>query len=143
MMVIDATDAITGRLAAFSAKQALKGEEVVIVNAEKAVISGNAEGTVMKYAKRREMQNKADPRKSPSQSWAKRPDKLLKRIISGMLPKHSSRRKHALERIMVHMGVPKEFEGKAKPFGATSKKLFCDFISLKDICAKFGWVSKA
>jgi len=143
MMVIDAEGAIVGRLCAFASKKALNGEEVVIVNIEKAVISGNPKVTISKYAGRREMQNKSDPNKSPSQGWSKRPDKLFKRIMGGMLPKHSKRAKEALQRVMVHMGTPKEFEGKAKPFGATSKKLLCDFISLQEICAHFGWTSKA
>lgn len=41
MKVIDGTDAVLGRLASFAAKQALLGEEIVIVNCEKVIITGN------------------------------------------------------------------------------------------------------
>ena len=40
VLVIDATNKIAGRLASIVAKLLLIGEEVIILNAEKAVISG-------------------------------------------------------------------------------------------------------
>jgi len=39
-MIIDATNLIAGRLATFVAKKALLGEEIEIVNSEKAVLTG-------------------------------------------------------------------------------------------------------
>ncbi|MCX6767572.1 MAG: 50S ribosomal protein L13 [Candidatus Micrarchaeota archaeon] len=139
MIVIDADGAIAGRLAAYAVKKALTGEDVVVVNAEKAVISGNPRRTWETYWKRRTMQQKSNPEKSPSQGWAKRPDKLLKRIARGMMPKHTSRAKEALKRLMIYLGVPKEFEGKAQKFRATSEKLLCTYTTLDDICRKLGW----
>ena len=41
MKIIDASECIMGRLASSVAKTLLKGEEVHIVNAENAVISGS------------------------------------------------------------------------------------------------------
>ena len=40
MIVVDAKDSILGRVAAYVAKQALKGEEVAVVNCNKIIISG-------------------------------------------------------------------------------------------------------
>ncbi|MEK6842974.1 MAG: 50S ribosomal protein L13 [Candidatus Micrarchaeota archaeon] len=130
-MIIDGTNAIVGRLCAQVAKFALNGETVDIVNAEKAVISGNPLTTVSKYAGRREMTQKANPEQA--NKWPRRPDMLLKRIIRGMLPKHSGRGKDAQRRIKTHLGVPKEFEGKAVPFEFTSDALSGKFISLKEL----------
>ncbi|MFH1106825.1 MAG: 50S ribosomal protein L13 [Candidatus Micrarchaeota archaeon] len=132
MIVYDATDAIAGRLAAAAAKKALQGEEVAIVNAGKAMISGRTEEIVQKYARRRTQQNKGDPDKSPK--WPRRPDYLLKKIIRGMLPKHSGRGKQALRRIKAYNGVPKELEGKAQKFTATASSLQCNAISIEEIC---------
>lgn len=132
MIIYDATNAITGRLAASAAKKALQGEQVVVVNAGKAVVSGNARATVSKYYKRRLQQNKADPDKSPK--WPRRPDLLFKRIIKGMLPKKSSRRKQALSRIRAYNDVPKEFDGKAVPFPANASTLRCQTLSLEELC---------
>ncbi len=142
-IVIDAEDAVAGRLAAFAAKKTLAGEEVVIVNAEKAVVSGDPQKVFEKYWKRRQMRQKADPEKSPSQNWSRRPDKLLKRIARGMMPKHSPRTKQAMRRLMIYLGVPKEFEGTAQRFGATSKKLLCDYARLQELCARLGWAPEA
>ena len=142
MIVIDADDAIAGRLAAFVAKKTLAGEEVAVVNIEKAVLSGNPEKIAEKYAGRRTMQQKADPRKSPSQHWSRRPDKLFKRIARGMMPKHSKRAKEALGRLRAYLGVPKELEGKAQKFGSTSEKLLCGYLTLNDLCVKLGWTVK-
>ena len=40
MKIIDGTDATLGRLASYAAKQALQGEEIVVLNCEKVIITG-------------------------------------------------------------------------------------------------------
>ena len=40
---IDATDTAIGRIGTYAAQQALRGNKVFVVNAEKAIISGNKE----------------------------------------------------------------------------------------------------
>lgn len=131
MIIYDAEGAIVGRLATVVAKRALQGEEVAIVNAEKAVISGDPLKTREKYYNRRQMTNKANPEQASK--WPRRPDLLLKKIISGMLPKHSGRGKAAGERIKAYLGVPKGFEGKAQKFEFTAQGLANKFISLKEL----------
>jgi large subunit ribosomal protein L13 len=46
---IDAEGQVAGRLASRAAKEALKGRRVVIVNAEKAVITGNPSFVIKNY----------------------------------------------------------------------------------------------
>ena len=41
MKIIDGKNAVLGRLASFVAKEALKGEEIVIVNCDEIMITGN------------------------------------------------------------------------------------------------------
>ena len=45
-MVIDARDAVAGRLASRVSKELLKGKRVYVVNAEKAVVSGDPKYTM-------------------------------------------------------------------------------------------------
>jgi large subunit ribosomal protein L13 len=45
-MFIDAEDCVAGRLASVAAKELLKGSHVYIVNAEKAVVSGDPKHTI-------------------------------------------------------------------------------------------------
>lgn len=136
MKVIDADGAVAGRLAAAVAKELLNGESIVIVNSEKAVISGAPKNTFEKYYLRRSVKNKADPQKSPK--WPRRPDYLLKKIIKGMLPKKKTG-SDAEKRLKCLIGVPKEFEGKAEKITKTSSELLTRFTSLGELCNKLGW----
>lgn len=136
-IVIDATDAIAGRLAAFVAKTLLAGEQVVVVNAEKAVISGPAKRTVNVYYKRRQMTQKANPENAAK--WPRRPDMFLKRIVQGMLPKNKSRGDKALKNLRTFIGVPAEYSGKAEKFKADASRLKCKHASVQEICEALGW----
>ena len=53
-MIIDANNLILGRMATFVAKQALLGEEISIVNCEKAIMTGNKQQILAKYKKKNE-----------------------------------------------------------------------------------------
>ncbi len=139
-MIFDANGAIAGRLATIAAKTLLKGEDVVVINAEKAVISGDPAKVTQVYRARREMRMMANPEKSAK--WPRRPDALLKKIVSGMLPKHSSRGAKALKKFRAYIGVPKEFESqKTEPLKKASSALSIKSISLEKLCAELGWTS--
>jgi len=106
MMIIDAEHAILGRLATRAAKASLNGEEVIIVNAEKAVVTGKREHLFAFYLERRQRKSKVNPsRHGPK--YPRRPDALIKRTIRGMLPWHTSRGRNAYRRIKVYIGMPK------------------------------------
>jgi len=110
MRIINAEGLILGRLASKVAKMLLEGEEVVIVNAEKAVITGNREDIFAKYKQRTELRTRTNPRRGPF--YPKRSDELVRRTIRGMLPWKTDRGRKAFKRLKVYVGVPKEFEGK-------------------------------
>ncbi len=103
-MIIDAEGHILGRLSSFIAKQALMGENVIVVNAEKAVVSGKKEAVFKKYLKRLEWKNKMNYRKGPFHQ--KRPDKFVRKAIRGMLPFERLRGRDAYKKIMVYTGIP-------------------------------------
>lgn len=120
-IVIDAENAILGRLASFSAKQALLGKKVIIVNSEKAVISGNRKNINENYLKKRRFRNV----KFPSQ-----PEQILKRTIRGMLSYKLGRGELALKNIICYKGVPKEFEKEKKIKSAREKR---DLTKLEEV----------
>ncbi len=136
-ILIDANGAIAGRLASFTAKKLLQGESVSIVNAEGAIITGNPRTTTAKYAGRRRIQNKADPEKSAK--WPRRPDMLLKKIVKGMLPPQSMARKHALMRLRVYLGIPKDLEGKTFDTATAHKTVHGPHLTLKQLSTELGW----
>ncbi len=103
-MIIDANGHILGRLSAFVAKRALLGDNVIVVNAEKAVISGRKEIVIQKELEKLEIRNKGNYTRGPFHQ--KRPDKFLRRSIRGMLPWNKDRGREAFKRVMVYIGIP-------------------------------------
>lgn len=103
-MIVDAEGKVLGRICSFAAKKALLGEDVIIINAEKAVISGNAEMVYGKELRKLEIKNVGNPQHGPFHQ--KRPDRFVRRAIRGMLPWHKFRGREAYKRVMVYMGAP-------------------------------------
>ncbi len=108
MRVINAEGLILGRLASKVAKMLLEGEEIIIVNAEKAIITGNREDIFAKYKQRTELRTRTNPRKGPF--YPKRSDEIVRRTVRGMLPWKTDRGRKAFKRLKVYVGVPKEFK---------------------------------
>lgn len=106
MTVIDANGLIMGRLASNVAKMLLSGEEVSIVNAERAVISGSKVTTLEEYDVIRNMGTREFGPYFP-----RRPDRILKRTVRGMLPYKRARGKDAMGRLKVYVGIPYEYQG--------------------------------
>ncbi|MFH0712982.1 MAG: uL13 family ribosomal protein [Candidatus Micrarchaeota archaeon] len=132
-ITIDASGLVSGRLAAYCAKNALRGYTINIYNIEKAVISGNALQIVRVYTKRREMTNHANPEKA--MKWPRRPDYLFRKVISGMLPA-GKRGKQALRNIKSYIGEgPKKGTRPVKD----SKALQGSFITLGQLSQSLGW----
>jgi large subunit ribosomal protein L13 len=108
-MIIDGKKAVLGRIASLAAKEALKGNEINIVNFEEIIITGNKKMIEKEFSEKRS-------RVGHSQKGPKHPEtieKIIKRTIRGMLPNHrGGRGKQAFKRIKCYKGIPKEFEGK-------------------------------
>ena len=105
--IIDAENLILGRLASHVAKRLLNGEEIVIVNAEKALITGGRDDVIAHFRHRRDV---GSGRKGPL--YPRTPHMMLKRSVRGMLPFKKPRGRDAYKRLIVHISVPREFKGK-------------------------------
>lgn len=134
--VVDADDLILGRMATVVAKRLLQGENIIILNAEKAVISGRRLSRVKETKGKLEI---GHPRKGPF--FPKRPDRFVKRTIRGMLPQRKAKGKGAYKRLRVFIGVPQEF--KEQPvetiFKAKAEKLKCPYITVGELVKEIGW----
>ena len=109
MKIIDAEGLILGRMSSAIAKQLLAGEEIVIINAEKALITGKKRMILDEYQKMREISH---ARKGPH--YPRMPDMILKRTIRGMMPYQKPSGRQALKNLKVYIGIPKEFVSKFK-----------------------------
>ncbi len=108
--IINAEDTIIGRLSSIVAKRLLLGEKIIIINAEKGLISGNPGTTANKYLQRYHMKTKSNPLKGPF--YPRKPDQILKRTIRGMLPYRKSKGKDAYSRLRVYNNFPSIFQDK-------------------------------
>lgn len=107
-IIIDASGAVRGRVASVAAKQALAGNEVVVLNSEKALISGRDAEIIQDFKERRAL-NTIKPKMGPF--FSRSPEKMLKRTIRGMLPDFRiGRGRIALKKIKCYIGVPNEFK---------------------------------
>ena len=137
-LVFDDEGAVSGRLAALTAGKLLTGYTVVIVNAEKGVFSGNEAKITARYQAKRDIQNKADPDKSPK--WPRRPDLLFKRVIFGMLPTGRRKaREQGMHDLRCYLGVPAGYEGKGVKPVKTAEDLHGKSVTLLTISRNLGW----
>jgi large subunit ribosomal protein L13 len=104
--IINADGMILGRLASILATRLLAGEEIAVVNAEKAVISGTRARVFSIYRRKRERGSREG-----GPFFPRRPDHIMKRTIRGMVPYKRERGNDALKRVKVYVGIPKEFQG--------------------------------
>jgi large subunit ribosomal protein L13 len=107
MVLINADGLIVGRLASIVAKKLLEGDEVMIINAEKAILSGSKATTFREY---QEAYVRGSKEHGPF--YPKRPDAIIKRTIRGMLPYKTQRGKDSMARLRVFIGTPSDLEGK-------------------------------
>lgn len=137
MIIIDAENCVLGRMLSRVAKKVMEGEEVAIINADKAVITGEPSVIVQQNREKFEIRDIAKPVKSPKLS--RRPDLYVKRAIRGMFPRKSRRGVLAERRVLAYIGVPKEFEGKKaeKMFEVTDAHM--KKITVNDLCRQLGW----
>jgi large subunit ribosomal protein L13 len=134
--VIDATELILGRLASVVAKRLLQGETIVIVNAEKAAISGKRL-SIIKEAKT--FLEVGHPRKGPLHR--RRPDQIVRRTVRGMLPRKKPKGKQAYKRLRVFLGVPEKYKDKETQTipDANAEKLRCPYIRVEELAKRIGW----
>jgi large subunit ribosomal protein L13 len=135
MLVYNADGQILGRLCSVIAKQLLKGESVTVVNAEKAVVSGNPKATKEQYL---EKVRRGDPYKGPF--FPSMPDVILRRTVRGMLPWHKPNGRKAYRKLKVFIGVPDELtkEKFEKVDAADAKRLRTKSMTLGELSLSIG-----
>lgn len=131
-VVIDARDCILGRVASEVAQRAMAGEKVAIINAEDAVITGSDDDIMSVYEKRLDVGSDRGP------YYPKRPDRIFKRAVRGMLPYKKPRGREALESVRVYVGNPFDEDGEVLDETSLDRLSSIKFISLGEISEKLG-----
>ena len=132
-MIIDATNLILGRMATYSAKRALLGEPIDIINCEKAVITGRKDNLSARYAQR---VKRGIPLQGPY--FPRTPEGIVRRTVRGMLPHKQYKGREALKRVKCYIGIPKQFADK-KTETLESANIensgTINYVSIKEICS--------
>ncbi|MDG1535898.1 MAG: 50S ribosomal protein L13 [Candidatus Thalassarchaeaceae archaeon] len=146
-LVFDAKDKVLGRLASHVASELLTARKaggqkrVIIVNAERAIVTGAKTAVFAKYDHKYKLNH---PRKGPF--FPRMPDMILKRTVRGMLPyqKNSSGR-NAVRDLRVMIGTPANLAGDDLPEGHAwgdsstfEKDLPQKFVRLGEISTHLG-----
>jgi large subunit ribosomal protein L13 len=134
--LINADGLILGRMCSKVAKRLLNGEELVILNAEKAILSGKRKS---KIAEAKEFLEVGAPMRGPFHY--RRPDRIMRKTVRGMLPFSQPKGKNAYRRLKVFMGVPKEFKDQPMDTFAEAQatKLKGPRLTLLDLAKEVGW----
>ncbi len=130
--VIDATGHVLGRLASIIAKRLLNGERIIVVNAEKVLISGKREAVFQRYAQKRNVGSHRGP------FFPRMPHMIFKRTVRGMLPYRQEKGKKALKNLKVYIGVPKELEGVKFEEVPEAKKTPSFYVTLEEVSKWLG-----
>jgi large subunit ribosomal protein L13 len=137
-LVVDAKNQVLGRLASFAAKRAIRGDTVIVLNAEKAVISGRR-SNIVEEAKRR-LRTRTLGTQIHAPVHQRRPDLYLRRVVRGMLPWKKAKGRAAFHRVLVFIGVPEEYSSKnpVRVPGADASKLHSPYVTLEELAKEIG-----
>jgi ribosomal protein uL13 len=139
MSIVDATGHVVGRLASVLAKRLLNGEEIVVVNAENAIVTGRRSVVFQEYRARHQRGSTASRMRGIGPRYPRRPDMMLRRTISRMMPYQQPRGRTALKRLRVYLSVPNEFKDKTLETVPDAKRPpQGSFLSLGEIARLLG-----
>ncbi len=134
--IVNGEGLILGRMCSGVAKRLLKGEQIVVVNAEKVIISGKRKS---KVAEAHEFLEVGAPERGPFHS--RRPDRIVCKTVRGMVPWRLPKGKAAYKRLKVFLGVPEQFKDQTMETDphAQASKLTGPHFTLGELAAEIGW----
>ena len=138
-IVIDATNCISGRICSHVSKLLLQGNRVTIVNAEKAMLSGQRYKTIQLYKEHLEINSVTNPIHGPFHP--RRPDTILTKMVRGMIPKRKSSGIEAFKRLRVYIGTPESLKNSEMKYYDDSKitKPSSYYITVGEVAKEIGW----
>ena len=131
-VVVDARDCIFGRIASNVAERALDGETIAVVNAEEAIITGSEDDIMSTYRKRVDVGSDSGP------YYPKRPDRIFKRSIRGMMPYKTTAGREAFEGVRVYVGNPYDDDGEVLDGTSLDRLSNIKFVQLGEVSAELG-----
>ena len=135
--IVNADGLIMGRLCSHVAKRLRNGEEIVVVNAEKAIVSGRRMQLFEFYSHRRNRASSQTKAKGPF--YPRTADMILKRAVRGMVEYKKPAGRAALKRLRVYIGLPREYkEAKLETLETAKKTHLAKYVKLGEISKELG-----
>ena len=131
--IIDADGAVLGRLCTVVAKRLLNGEEIAVVNSEKAIVTGKKNMVKAHYQHEREV---GTWRKGPF--YPRMPDRLVKRTVRGMIPYQSPHGRTAYRRLKCYIGIPIAFKNLPVEKVPSAQKKVANYMTIQEISQFLG-----
>jgi large subunit ribosomal protein L13 len=129
-IVFDGTDAVFGRMASVVAKELLKGNSVEIINCEEIIVSGDKKKFSERVLQKRAM-GSGGSMKGPK--YSREADRLVKRMIRGMLPRQKTRGREAHKRLKCYKGSGDLSEEKISSAKRFEHQLPSRYSTMKEI----------
>ena len=129
-LVYDGTDAVFGRIASVVAKDLLKGHSVDLINCDKIIVSGDKKKFAEKIMVKRQM-GRGGSIKGPK--YPKLTDRLVKRMIRGMLPRDRMKGQDAYRRLKCYIGEGELKENELKTAIKVEHKKPMKYSTIKEI----------
>ncbi|MFP4529975.1 MAG: 50S ribosomal protein L13 [Halodesulfurarchaeum sp.] len=131
-LVVDARDCVLGRVATQVAERALEGDRVAVVNAEESVITGRREDILSKYEDRAELGSDRGP------AYPRRPDRIFKRSVRGMVPFKKETGREALSNVRIYVGNPHDKDATVLEDTSIDRLSTTRFVTLGEVAAHLG-----
>jgi large subunit ribosomal protein L13 len=138
-LYIDATNQIAGRLSSRIAKLILSGRRVIVVNAEKSLISGSKGSVIASWKRSLELSSRVNPIYGPIHP--RRPDNILRRMVRGMVPRKKPKGAVAMHRLRVYVGLPETIKGKklVQFEDTTAPRPVPVYVTMAELSKNMGW----
>lgn len=138
-IIVNAEKLVAGRLSSWVAKKILEGQEIVIINSEKAVVIGSKRGIIEDFHAKHV---RGEMYRGPF--YPRMPHLILRRIVRGMLPFNKARGRLAFRRVKTYIGVPPGIDlAKCVPVEDAKVRGAKEHVTLGEISSRLGSVWNA
>ncbi|MBI3841178.1 MAG: 50S ribosomal protein L13 [Thaumarchaeota archaeon] len=136
---VDATNQIAGRLSSKVAKLVISGKRVIVVNAEKSLLSGSRTAVINEWKEKLEIASRVNPIYGPIHP--RRPDNILRRMVRGMVPRKKPKGALAMKRLRVYIGVPAGVDSaKLQQFeDSAARRPIPVYVTMRELSKSLGW----
>jgi large subunit ribosomal protein L13 len=135
---IDGSGLVLGRLSSWIAQELMAGQQIIVVNSEKIIVSGRRRFLIEDRLQKRARATHTNPTRGPF--YPRFPDRILRRTVRGMLPWKKSTGRNAYKNLQAFIETPKHLEGKNFiSVKAASTTPTGEFHELGNISRSIGW----